>query len=35
MTLRGALRMSDVAYICLTIVVFALVGLAARGAERL
>lgn len=35
MTLRGASRMSDVAYIGLTLVVFALIGLAARGAGRL
>jgi hypothetical protein len=35
MTLRGASHMSDVAYIGLTIVVFALVGLAAKGVGRL
>ncbi|MFD7947489.1 hypothetical protein [Streptomyces sp. NPDC059744] len=35
MILRGASRMSDVAYIGLTIVVFALIGLAAKGVGRL
>lgn len=35
MTLRGASRMSDVAYSGLTIVVFALIGLAAKGVGRL
>lgn len=35
MTLRGASRMSDIAYIGLTVVVFALLGLAAKGVGRL
>lgn len=34
-TLRGALRMSDVAFIGLTVAVFVLIGLAARGVGRL
>jgi hypothetical protein len=33
--LRGASRMSDAAFIGLTIVVFALIGLAAKGVGRL
>ncbi|ROQ74209.1 hypothetical protein EES39_01250 [Streptomyces sp. ADI92-24] len=35
MTLRGASRVSDIAYIGLTAVVFALIGLAAKGVGRL
>lgn len=35
MTLRGASRMSDVAYIGLTVVVFFLIGLAVKGVGRL
>ncbi|MEF9901991.1 hypothetical protein [Streptomyces sp. P9-A2] len=35
MTLRGAWHMSDVAFIGLTVVVFALIGLAAKGVGRL
>jgi hypothetical protein len=35
MTLRGASRMSDVVYIALTVVVFALIGLAVKGVGRL
>lgn len=35
MTLRGTLRMSDIVYIGLTVVVFVLIGLAAKGVGRL
>lgn len=35
MTLRGSWHMSDVAFIGLTVAVFALIGLAAKGVGRL
>lgn len=35
MTLRGASRMSDIVYIGVTVVVFSLIGLVAKGVGRL